>query len=256
MKNIIIDNHLTHLKPLLEEIYTDFNTKGEILYSKRNEIRIFEYKGERYAVKSFRIPNIISRIIYSFFRQSKAERSFRYAKRVSELGVNTPNPVGYIEETRLGLLRKSYYVCLYQPYNETLGEIINSNKAHKNEILKAFVDFTYNKLHKKGIYHKDYSGGNILIEKLEGNQYRFSIIDLNRISFKKRISARKGIENLRRLSGNTNIDDLSTIGEEYARLSGDEWPKRTIFRLLYYTLRFEFYKMAKKHLKENFSTLL
>ncbi|QRE24688.1 Kdo domain containing protein, partial [Flavobacterium psychrophilum] len=48
-------------------------------------------------VKSFKIPFFFNGIVYKFFRKSKAERSYNYAKILSEKGIGTPNPIGFYE---------------------------------------------------------------------------------------------------------------------------------------------------------------
>ena len=51
----------------------------------------------------------------------------------------------------------------------------------REEILRAFVAFSFN-LHNKGVFHVDFSPGNILIKKKD-SVYEFSLIDVNRMKF-------------------------------------------------------------------------
>ena len=40
-----------------------------------------------FAPKRFKKPNFFNKIIYTFFRSTKAQRSFNYAKKLIELGL-------------------------------------------------------------------------------------------------------------------------------------------------------------------------
>ncbi|HNT42761.1 MAG TPA: lipopolysaccharide kinase InaA family protein, partial [Tenuifilaceae bacterium] len=111
------------------------------------------------------------------------------------MGINTPSPIGYIEEKQFGIIRRSYYVCAYQPYRATITGILGSNDTNRETIIREFTRFTFTKLHQQGVLHKDYSGGNILVEDLGEDSYRFSIIDLNRMNFKKKVSTKQGLKN-------------------------------------------------------------
>ena len=57
--------------------------------------------------KSFKKPNFFNRIVYSFFRDSKAKKSYMYAKKIGHF---TPKPIGYIEFYENKLLSESFFV--------------------------------------------------------------------------------------------------------------------------------------------------
>jgi hypothetical protein len=81
--------------------------------------------------------------------------------------------------------------------------------------LRAFAAYTY-ELHQKGVWHLDYSPGNILIKRSDQG-YQFSIVDINRMEFRP-ISALEGCENFNKLWASD--EELEIMGREYARLSG------------------------------------
>src|SRR5690606_4274442 len=83
-----------------------FHSQGEVLVNgKRNQIRIFEADGHKINVKSFKKPNFINKIIYKFFRKSKARRSFEFAGLLLKNGIGTPQPIAFYENfDALGLL--------------------------------------------------------------------------------------------------------------------------------------------------------
>lgn len=246
----VLSPEFAHLQPFFHSICSKFDTEGEVIFSKRNQIKVFNIDGLKISVKCFKVPNLFNRLVYSFFRASKAERSYRYGLLVASLGINTPSPIGYIEEKQFRIIRRSYYVCAYQPYRATITGILGSNDTNRETIIREFTRFTFTKLHQKGVLHKDYSGGNILVEDLGEDSYRFSIIDLNRMNFKKKVSTKQGLKNLRRLTLDITVNDIVTITSEYAALAGNSNPKQTLFWFLKYHLGFIRFKNFKSWYKK------
>src|SRR6478736_5146940 len=76
----------------------DFKTTGKVFGDgKRNIIKLFELEGKTINVKSFKVPNLINKIVYKYFRKSKARRSFEYATLLLENEIGTPKPIAYLE---------------------------------------------------------------------------------------------------------------------------------------------------------------
>jgi serine/threonine protein kinase len=203
-----------------------FADHGETIFKSRNEVKIFDFNGYLLNVKAFKVPNWINRFVYVHFRASKAERSFEYAQRFLQLGIPTPEPVGFIECHEKGLLQRSFYVSSHCFYDFTLREVLNYQTTEREEILRQWIKFTWEKLHLNGIFHLDYSPGNTLINKA-GDQYAFNIIDLNRMKFMK-ISFEKGLKNFRQLD--TDLKTIDFIAREYAILNGED-PLVAVHRL-------------------------
>ena len=83
---------------------------------------------------------------------------------------------------------------------------------YKEGILKAFADFSHD-LHRKGVWHVDYSGGNILINRTDEG-YTFSLVDINRMQFFQ-INGLKGLENFNKMWFDEKA--LITIAKQYAK---------------------------------------
>ena len=66
-----------------------FSEEGKTIYKARNEIKVFEVDGVELNVKRYRVPLLINRIIYRFFRRPKAVRAYEYALRLVIYGTNT-----------------------------------------------------------------------------------------------------------------------------------------------------------------------
>jgi hypothetical protein len=198
-----------------------FPDNGESIFKSRNEVKIFNVGELQLNVKAFKIPNWFNRIVYVYFRNSKAARSFNYASKFYSLDIPTPEAVAYLECLSFGLLGRSYYISLHYNYDFTLREVLNYQVPERDEILRQWTRFTHQKLHLNNIYHLDYSPGNTLIKKDNGI-YEFNIIDLNRMKFKK-IDFEKGIRNFRQLD--TDRQTLELLASEYAMLRGEDTGK-------------------------------
>ncbi len=201
-----------HCQALIEHIEMHFQQASQILHAERNEIRIVPFEGEDYVVKSFGIPHIINRFAYRYLRPSKAKRSYQYSLK---LGAEIcPEPVAYIEQFQYGLLAPSYFISQHFKYDFTIRPLLSDvTFENRNEILQQFADFTYH-LHQRGILHRDYSPGNILI-KQQHHKYLFKIIDVNRMQFKT-LSLQDRLSNFARLM----VDDatMKIMLDRYANL--------------------------------------
>ncbi len=205
------------LESWISQLPSEFSSSGKTIFKLRNEVKVFNVGNYHLNVKAFKIPNLINRFVYVYLRGSKAERSYTYARKFLILGIPTPSAVGYVRCTKNGLLTKSYYISLHLNYNFTLRQVLDSHVELREEVLRQWVKFTYEKLHTNGIFHLDYSPGNTLITKTNG-QYQFSVVDLNRMFFGP-VSYEKGLSNFCRL--NVDTPTLGLIGREYALLRNE-----------------------------------
>ena len=212
---LILNPKFNNFKDSLLNIKTIFNNSDESIHKARNELKIIELNGIKCVVKSFKVPHFINRVAYTFFRDGKAKKSYTNAIKLMELNVNTPEPIGIIEFFSAGLLSNSYFISVYEPYDFTIREVFHHKVKNVEEILKQFGKFTY-EIHQKGVWHVDYSLGNILITKLQ-NSYKFSLVDINRMEFKS-IPPLEGLKNFNKFWAK-NDNDLPIIAKEYAKLA-------------------------------------
>ena len=167
--------------------------------------------GYNIVVKQYKKPHIINRIAYTFFRPSKAKRSYEYALKLLELGVETPAPIAYIEEFKYGLLTHGYLFSIYEKDYSIIRDLMDGIEVD-DELLKALALYIAN-LHQNGVLHLDISPGNLLYRKVE-NQVYFTAIDINRMQFPSVISNEMRYKNFNRLSNHPDV--LTKIAKFYA----------------------------------------
>lgn len=184
--------------------YLDWAT-GEIIYAKRNILR--RHKG--FISKQFATPSMWRGMIYGWFCKSKARRSYEYAQQLDGL---TPYPIAYREVRYCGVLRDSWYACQASECKYTFNDLIhNKSFPNREQILQAIGCFTA-ELYQRGVYHQDYSGGNILFNE-DGS--KIEVIDLNRIKFYRHMPLKKGLRMFERL--NIDKEALSILGAAFAQ---------------------------------------
>lgn len=218
----VISKKFAQLTPELEQVIDEFDQPGKHYdYQKRNKMLSVKIKGVHVNVKSFKIPNIFNQIAYKFFRKSKAERSFTYAKRLQELGIQTPDPIAYYEFYSSYGIKKSYYFSTHINYDIMYRTLVSEPDYPEHEkILRAFTRFTY-QMHEKGIYFKDHSPGNTLIKK-NGSEYQFYLVDLNRMKFFE-LDFDARITNFSRLTPKKEM--VAIMSDEYAKLINQPYEK-------------------------------
>jgi hypothetical protein len=214
MQKYKLSTKYNYFQDSLLNIKEIFRKNDNSIHEARNVLKIIPINGEDIVVKAFRVPNIINQFAYSYIRNSKANKSFFNALKLQELGLNTPTPIGFIEFYENSLLKESFFLSKYYYYEFTMANVRDDNIDNKNEILEAFAKFSYT-LHKKGVWHVDYSGGNILINRTD-NTYEFSLVDINRMEFKT-ITSYDGLKNFNKLWLDEN--DLKTIATAYAKVA-------------------------------------
>ena len=231
MKKIIIDEAHEELRPFIEGINETFETSGEWIRDARNQIKRFEYKGYDLCIKSFRKATLLNRVLYSFVRKSKAQRSFEIAQHLLRENISTPEPIAYVEVfNRWHYMTHSYYICKYEDVDYRLSEVLANEVADKQIILNGFVNFTVNGLYPKGVLHKDFNSTNVLIRKAGRLNYEFQLVDLNRIKFGKPIMFHKGLRVLQKISGNPIY--LAELARHYASYKNKD-ENETIYELLF-----------------------
>lgn len=231
----------------LLEIIRNFETLGEdFAVGNRNKIKIIPYNNTVLNIKSFKVPNFFTGIIYRFFRKSKAKRSFIYANVLIDKGIGTPKPIAFYENKNAIRLLDSYYICEHLTVDYVFKELFLTYIHELDEILRQFAHFCF-KLHEAGIEFLDHSPGNTLIKKVGDNQYEFFLVDLNRMKFHDAMDFQTRMKNLRRITPSEHM--IKVISFEYAKLygkTGDE-----VFNLMWqYNLEFQKKFERKKRLKK------
>ena len=185
-----------------------------MVYAGRNQLKCYSVEGYDIIVKRYKVPHLINRIAYTFFRPSKAKRAYEYALKLLDLGVNTPAPIAYIEQKSFGLLNHGYFISIYEKDYTDIRPLMSG--AQTNDALLQDLSSYIAEFHNKGVLHFDMSPGNILYKEVDSH-FQFSLIDINRMQFLPNISNEKRFKSFRQLSDNKTV--LTRIAQLYASAS-------------------------------------
>ncbi len=174
----------------------------EILLDRRNRVGVVALPQQDggnvdIVIKDFRSRGVNR--LKSLLLRGKAFKSWRGAVALVEKDVETPLPVAYLEKRKGLFLGQSFFLA------ERVGGIEEIRflfpKLPPSELRRLLVSLSQHlsTCHKKGILHRDLSDGNILVKKDKQGEFRFYLIDTNRIRIKKRIGLLNGIKSLIRL---------------------------------------------------------
>lgn len=203
-------NHIS-LSGFIKRLPAIFDKNGVTLYADRNVIKQFVIDEadsilKNVIVKRYKFPNIIQRIAYSFFRHSKAKRAFYNAIKLRRLGIDTPQEIAFLEHWKNGLFAYGYYFSGYDN-DPAIREQLNPDNFN-TVMAEDFARFAV-ELHEKGILFHDLNSTNVrYCLQDNGEYYRFSLIDINRMNFSpenKPVSKKDCFENLTRFTGKMDL---------------------------------------------------
>lgn len=246
---ILVSPKYKYLQEHIRLIPELFEQEGEVVYESRNILKKMTFNGMDVVVKSFKRPHIINRIVYSFFRKSKAVRSYFYSNEILNHNFCVPDPIAVIEQFDSKLLTNSYYICCYDD-GETVRSLMDGVVAGNEDKLKAFAGYTAD-LHRSGILHLDYSPGNILIH-FDNGEYHFSLVDVNRLRIVDNVDYEMAAENFRRLCYSREV--LSYIVEQYAIIRGwdaQKMEERATWYSDRFFMDFTYRRAAKKNSRQH-----
>lgn len=217
MRNTIHPNYKNQEAEILKLISTFFGAGDLVVKGARNTIKTNVLGNEKVSIKFFQKPGFIKSIIYSFFRSTKAKRSFDYANYLLANGIPTPFPIAYFEERNaLGLLGKSFYICHQIDYDFTIRELIHDPLFPERElIIQQFTEFTF-KMHEAKVNFLDHSPGNTLIVKKADGKYDFYLVDLNRMQFQT-LTMEQRMDNFKKMWLSKQM--IQIVAKKYASLS-------------------------------------
>ena len=146
---------------------------------------------------------------------------------LQSLNVGTPQPIAFYEFKTWFLFKKSYYISEQLECDLTYRELtLDLNYPNHEAILRAFTRFTYS-LHEKQVKFLDHSPGNTLIKKV-GDDYEFSLVDLNRMEFKA-MDLEERVKNFAKLTTHKSL--IEVMSDEYAKCSNV--PYEEVFNIMW-----------------------
>jgi hypothetical protein len=201
----------------LDHLCSDFNNKGHVIFqNKRNLIKSFTLDdGSTIVVKQYSIKGVFSACLRMFVK-SKAQKAFENGITLEHFGISTPTPIAYIEQKRKYLPSKSYYISAFT--NDVSIKSLLERNTPDRKMVEAFASLIA-QMHIHGIVHHDLNLSNVLYHE-ENNIYNLTLIDINRMTFKKKgkLTLDNCKDDFMRFTG--RLDVFIAVLYCYARLRG------------------------------------
>lgn len=205
----------------------------KVLRDKRNRlwnIRAPWWSAGEQTVKLNRARGL-KRISYRFL-PSKGKRHWNNATEMLRLGINTPQPLGFFEQTSSNA-DDSYYICQFINGAFSCRDLFTafaSGQAQyagidKDSWLRRIAIFIAH-MHQLGITHRDLSSGNLMMTS-EEDEVTFYLIDIGRATFDKnrRGQAHMRFKDLNRICYKLDWPDRERLIEAYDKNSTFNLPK-------------------------------
>jgi hypothetical protein len=135
----------------------------------------------------------------SLFLPSKAAKAWKGAMALVERDLGTARPVAYLLRKRRGFVERSFFL------SERIDEAVEVRGLFRDlpapeleNLLSSLADFL-SVSQAKGIWHRDLSDGNILVKKDAAGNFRFYLLDTNRVRLRRRVGRWRGVKSLIRL---------------------------------------------------------
>lgn len=212
--NIVVNPDFPDIRELAAEIARDgVPSQAEVIYDARNRLYRLHFEGMTVCIKAFHRPAGVNTWVYGNFRRGKARRSYENAMEMRRLGFASPTPLAYVEITYGKRFDLSYY--LYEYISDSVYLRDWEKRPDAAELADAIAS-EMAKLHAAGIFHKDFTPGNIFVKRTNRG-FSFSYIDINRMEFG--VTDRKRLlDNFRGLTFDRNM--LCLLARSYASKAG------------------------------------
>lgn len=185
---------------------------------------LIEDEGKYYHVKihNFMREPKPAKMIGNVLAHSQARRSWVNGRLLMTLGVDTPKPLVYLENRKLGILLSSILITEYLTDANTLRNAYMLMPVHagKMSLIIELAKFV-STLHNKKILHGDLKESNLLVKRNNSGAVSFYITDLASVKVNKGLSIEK------------RASDLTCLDTSF----DSELPTRERLRFLYHYCR-------------------
>ncbi|MCX8043947.1 MAG: lipopolysaccharide kinase InaA family protein [Desulfobacterota bacterium] len=161
---------------------------------------------------------------------TRARKSWRAAHGLLVRGFDTPQPLALVEKRIGPYVRETYFITRWISAAQELNEYVLAEGFgdHKAAFIASLAT-TIRRLHEQGIYHADLKSNNILVVPDREHGWRFYFVDLDRVSFDRRLSFRKRARTLAQI--NASVAASITVRDrlQFFRIYAKEtalWPQR------------------------------
>lgn len=127
------------------------------------------------------------------FKPSKAMRSWNGTSELLRRGIDAARPVAYFEKMDDRSQMRNAYLCEYVESDISVRKVFSAfargeriyQGIAEDEMYEELAEFLF-RMHVRGVYFRDLSGGNILVKRSSDGKLAFLLIDTGRAHFSLR----------------------------------------------------------------------
>lgn len=174
------------------------------------------------------------------FKPSKALRSWNGSCELLRRGVAAAAPVAYFEKRSIDV-KQNYYICEQVQTSLSARNVISTFDNVEDRFLGLSLEEVYHQLadflltmHGRGVFFRDLSGGNILVESSEQGFLKFVLIDTGRIhAYDHPLPLGKRVSDLVRICNKMNHAGRDCFLDRYMSAVGYSlgWRQRYAFSI-------------------------
>lgn len=147
------------------------------------------------------------RKIFDCLKPSKARRSWNGACELLRRGIDTPRPIAFFEHRHYAVAKLNYYLCEFVAGDLSVRSFFTAfaagedafNGISSKDFYEHLSEFIL-AIHKRGVFFRDLSAGNVIVVSASGETPSFALIDTARARFAERpLEMRKRLSDLKRI---------------------------------------------------------
>jgi len=192
-------------------------------------------------------------------KPSKALRSWNGTSELQRRGIETPKVVAYFEHEDGRRVLDNWFICEHAGTRLSVRGFFAAYARGEARVEGySFEEFTeqliasIRKMHWRGVYFRDLSGGNVLVRIRESRELSFSLIDTARARFaNQRFSRSKRIADLKRLVHKLDPDRQEAFVQAYLNKEGARFNAWHRFTFRFYALKAAL-KRTKRMMRKRF----
>lgn len=178
-------------------------------------------------------------------KPAKGLRSWNGTAELLRRGITAAEPVAYFESRERGAITYNWFICEHVQADATVRELFSAYTqgadSHlditREESIEALCTFLL-KMHGRGVYFRDLSGGNMLVHKHADGTLGFTLIDTGRARFYNHATPlSQRVADLTRACNKLNVDGRRRFMERYLGALGQKFNLRHRLAFQLYDLK-------------------
>jgi hypothetical protein len=203
-------------------------------------------------IKQFKPARGLRRLRQAF-KPSKALRSWNGAQELIRRGLGTPKPLAFFQDVQSPSRAEGYYVC------EAFADSFSARQAFTAfsrgethfrgfpapELYRNISEFLV-KMHDRGVFFRDLSAGNLLLQSGAGGRTELALIDTGRARFYSHgVSVRQRLADLMRICHPLSWKERGTFLTRYQQQRGQRLERWMKIPFIYYDWKHRLKKALK-----------